>query len=307
MAEKYTVADLVAEFLPQVGVSTVFGIVSVHNIPMLDAIGQRNRLRYVKARGEMGGAHMADAYARVTGHLGVIFTSTGPGMANAIPGLVEARFAGSPVLHITGQTATRFIDRDVGTVHDVPGQTQALAAVCKAAYRVRSAGEAFGVLVRAAADALSAPRGPVSVEIPIDLQRTAIPRPAGLDALVLPITAPLPPNPAELDEAAKIDGASPVQTYWLIFIPLATPVLAVVCLLSFIGTFNEFIVARLFLVEMSGRTVAVGLQQFIGGQYATNWGAFAAGSILASIPIVIIFLSLQRYIVNGLTAGSVKG
>ena len=113
--------------------------------------------------------------------------------------------------------------------------------------------------------------------------------------------------PAELDEAAKIDGASPAQTYWLIFIPLATPVLAVVCLLSFIGTFNEFIVARLFLVEMSGRTVAVGLQQFIGGQYASNWGAFAAGSILASIPIVIIFLSLQKYIVNGLTAGSVKG
>ena len=113
--------------------------------------------------------------------------------------------------------------------------------------------------------------------------------------------------PAELDEAAKIDGASPMQTYWLIFIPLATPVLAVVCLLSFIGTFNEFIVARLFLVEMSGRTVAVGLQQFIGGQYASNWGAFAAGSILASIPIVIIFLSLQKYIVNGLTAGSVKG
>ena len=113
--------------------------------------------------------------------------------------------------------------------------------------------------------------------------------------------------PAELDEAAKIDGASPVQTYWLIFLPLATPVLAVVCLLSFIGTFNEFILARLFLVEMEGRTIAVGLQQFIGGQYASNWGPFAAGSILASIPIVIIFLSLQRFIVNGLTAGSVKG
>ena len=215
MAEKYTVADLVAEFLPQIGVSTVFGIVSVHNIPMLDAIGQRNRLRYVKARGEMGGAHMADAYARVTGHLGVIFTSTGPGMANAIPGLVEARFAGSPVLHITGQTATRFIDRDVGTVHDVPGQTQALAAVCKAAYRVRSAGEAFGVLVRAAAEALSAPRGPVSVEIPIDLQRTAITRPAGLDALVLPITAPLPPNPAELDEAVAILSKAKRPMIWL--------------------------------------------------------------------------------------------
>ncbi|MFM1968305.1 MAG: hypothetical protein RL590_1162 [Actinomycetota bacterium] len=113
--------------------------------------------------------------------------------------------------------------------------------------------------------------------------------------------------PAELDEAAKIDGATPVQTYWLIFVPLAAPVLAVVSLLSFIGTFNEFILARLFLVDMETRTVAVGLQQFIGGQYSQNWGPFAAGSIIASIPIVIIFLSLQKYIVSGLTAGSVKG
>jgi len=113
--------------------------------------------------------------------------------------------------------------------------------------------------------------------------------------------------PKELDEAAKIDGASAVQTYWLIFMPLAAPVLAVVALLSFIGTFNEFILARLFLVDMEARTVAVGLQQFIGGQYSENWGPFAAGSIIASVPIVIIFLSLQKYIVNGLTAGSVKG
>ena len=113
--------------------------------------------------------------------------------------------------------------------------------------------------------------------------------------------------PAELDEAAKVDGASPMQIYWLIFIPLATPVLAVVALLSFIGTFNEFILARLFLVDMSERTIAVGLQSFIGGQYSQNWGPFAAGSIIASVPIVAIFLSLQKYIVNGLTAGSVKG
>lgn len=113
--------------------------------------------------------------------------------------------------------------------------------------------------------------------------------------------------PAEIDEAAKIDGASPMQIYWQIFLPLAAPVLAVVTLLSFIGTFNEFILASLFLTEMDSRTVAVGLQQFIGGQYARNWGAFAAGSVLASIPIVAIFLSLQRYIVSGLTAGSIKG
>lgn len=215
MTSQYTVADLVADFLPQIGVSTVFGIVSVHNIPMLDAIGRRNALRYVMCRGEMGGAHMADAYARVAGHLGVLFTSTGPGMANAIPGLVEARFAGSPVLHITGQTATKFIDRDVGSVHDVPGQTAMLAAACKAAYRVRSANEAFGVLVRAAAEALSAPRGPVSVEIPIDLQRAPIDRPGGLESLVLPIAAPLPPNPAELDAAAEILSAAKRPMLWL--------------------------------------------------------------------------------------------
>jgi len=215
MESQYTVADLVADILPRMGVATVFGIVSVHNIPMLDAIGRRNALRYVMCRGEMGGAHMADAYARVSGHLGVLFTSTGPGMANAIPGLVEARFAGSPVLHITGQTATRHLDRDAGTVHDVPGQTAMLAAACKAAYRVRTAGEAFGVLVRAAAEALSAPRGPVSVEIPIDLQRAAIARPAGLDALVLPIAAPLPPSPAELDAAAGILAAAKRPMLWL--------------------------------------------------------------------------------------------
>ncbi len=113
--------------------------------------------------------------------------------------------------------------------------------------------------------------------------------------------------PIELDEAAKVDGASAMQTYWLIFIPLAIPVLAVVSLLSFIGTFNEFILARLFLVDMDSRTIAVGLQGFIGGQYSQNWGPFAAGSIIASVPIVIIFLSLQKYIINGLTAGSVKG
>lgn len=113
--------------------------------------------------------------------------------------------------------------------------------------------------------------------------------------------------PLELDEAARVDGASAVQTYWLIFVPLAAPVLAVVSLLSFIGTFNEFILARLFLVDMNARTVAVGLQGFISGQYAQNWGPFAAGSIVASIPIVTIFLSLQKYIISGLTAGSVKG
>src|SRR5262250_2768278 len=116
MASDYTVGDLVAEFLSQCGVTTAFGIASVHNIPMLDAIGRRNAIRFIMARGELGGAHMADGYARVNGGLGVLFSSTGPGAANAIGGLIEARFSGTPVLHITGQTSTRFVDREMGTV-----------------------------------------------------------------------------------------------------------------------------------------------------------------------------------------------
>jgi acetolactate synthase-1/2/3 large subunit len=211
----YTVGDLVAEFLSRIGVTTAFGIVSVHNIPMLDAIARRNALRFVMARGEMGGAHMADGYARASGGIGVLFSSTGPGAANAVPGLVEARFAGSPVLHITGQTATRFIDRDTGTVHDVPGQTAMLAAAGKAAHRVRSAAEAYGVLVRAATEALTPPMGPVSVEIPIDLQRAEIARPASLDSLVLPVPPPLPPSEAALDEAAEILLGAKRPMLWL--------------------------------------------------------------------------------------------
>src|SRR3954447_24972766 len=211
----YTVGDLVAEFLARIGVTTCFGIVSVHNIPMLDAIGRRNAIRYVMTRGEMGGAHMADAYARVSGHLGVMFSSTGPGAANTVPGLVEAQFASSPVLHITGQTPTKYLDRDMGTVHDVPGQTAMLAAVSKAAFRVRSAQEALGVLTRAAALALTPPMGPVSVEIPIDIQRTPILRPPQLDTLVLPIPPALPPSEAELDEAAEILAKAKRPMLWL--------------------------------------------------------------------------------------------
>ena len=100
----YTVADLVAEFLDRIDVQTAFGIISVHNIPMMDAIRKRNRIRMIPTRGEAGGAHMADGYARVTGKLGVVITSTGPGAANAVGGLIEGRFAATPMLHITGQS-----------------------------------------------------------------------------------------------------------------------------------------------------------------------------------------------------------
>ena len=134
--------------------------------------------------------------------LGVIFSSTGPGAANAIGGLIEARFSGTPVLHITGQTATKFVDREMGTVHDAPDQLGMLRSVSKSAYRVRSAQQAIGVLTRAAVDALTPPTGPVSVEVPIDLQRTPVERPAIFDNFVLPLPPPRTPSDAELDELA---------------------------------------------------------------------------------------------------------
>lgn len=211
----HTVGDLVAEFLAASGVTTAFGIASIHNIPLLDAIGRRNRIRFVPARGEMGGGHMADAYARVSGGLGVLFTSTGPGMANAIPALVEARFAGSPMLHITGQTATRFLGRDTGAVHDVTTQAEMLAAAGKSVHRIRGAEEAFGALLAAASDALSAPMGPVTLEIPTDLQRAEVARPAALDRLVIPIRPPPRPAESDLDAAAELLAAAKRPMVWL--------------------------------------------------------------------------------------------
>ncbi|KAA2213186.1 thiamine pyrophosphate-binding protein [Teichococcus oryzae] len=202
MSDAYTVSDLIAEFLDACGVSTAFGIVSVHNIPMLDAISRRNAVRFVTARGEAGAGHMADGHARASGGLGCVFTSTGPGAANVVAGLVEARFAGTPLLHITGQTATRFVDRGMGTVHDVPDQLGMLQASGKSAYRIRSAGEALGVLTRAATDALTPPMGPVSVEVPTDIQRATLPRPATLDGFALPLPPPLPPGEAALEQLA---------------------------------------------------------------------------------------------------------
>ena len=214
MTLPYTVSDLVAEFLDRCDVETVFGIVSVHNIPMLDAISRRNRVRFVMARGELGAGHMADGYARASGKLGVLFTSTGPGAAGAVSGLVEARFAGTPLLHLTGQTPTKFIDRGMGTVHDVPSQLAMLSSVSKAAYRVRSAQSALGVLVQAVTEAFTAPRGPVSVELPIDIQRTEIERPA-LDDFVLPLPPPRAPSAAEIDTLAALVAQARRPMLWL--------------------------------------------------------------------------------------------
>lgn len=211
---EYIVGDLVAEFLQQAGVDTVFGVVSVHNIPMLDALGRRNAVRVVGTRGELGAGHMADAYARARKGLGCFFTSTGPGAANSPGALVEARFAAAPVLHITGQTATANIDKEQGAVHDVMDQLGMLKSTCKGAYRIRAPEMALGVLMQAARQALTPPMGPVSIEIPIDVQRAAIPRPAMLDDLKIGPPAQDAGDPAGLDGIAAMAATAKRPLIW---------------------------------------------------------------------------------------------
>lgn len=114
--------------------------------------------------------------------------------------------------------------------------------------------------------------------------------------------------PRDLDDAALIDGASHAQVFFKVILPLAAPILAVVALITFVFTINEFLVASVVLGQGNDEnfTLAVGMFRFIDGQ-GGEWGQFAAGSVMAGIPVVVLFLFLQRYIVSGLTAGSVKG
>lgn len=113
--------------------------------------------------------------------------------------------------------------------------------------------------------------------------------------------------PREIDESALVDGATHGQIFWRIVMPLVTPALAVVGLLAFIGVFGDFILARIILTSEHNWTLVVGMYQWVSEEQSANWGLFTAGAVIASLPILVAFLAFQRYIVGGLTAGSVKG
>jgi arabinogalactan oligomer/maltooligosaccharide transport system permease protein len=113
--------------------------------------------------------------------------------------------------------------------------------------------------------------------------------------------------PAELDESARVDGATPAQVFWGVVLPLAAPVLAVITLISFITTLNEFAIASVILQTQTKFTLPVGLFQYINQAYSEHWGPFAAGVLIAAVPAGLLFAFLQRYIVEGLTSGAVKG
>lgn len=113
--------------------------------------------------------------------------------------------------------------------------------------------------------------------------------------------------PRELDESAKVDGADEWTTFYRIILPLIRPIIAVIGLLTFIGTFNDYLIPRVLLRDSNTFTLAVGLSTYIGNNFALNWGIFAAGALIGAVPITILFLILQTQLISGLSQGAIKG
>jgi acetolactate synthase-1/2/3 large subunit len=193
-------------------VRAAYGVISIHNMPILDAFHRRQKIRFVSARGEAGACNMADAYARVTGLLGVCVTSTGTGSGNAAGAMVEALTAGTPLLHLTGQIESEYLDRDLGFIHEHPAQLTMLQAVGKAAFRIRNPETALATLREAHRLAFTPPCGPVSIEIPIDIQGQLMALPADLSPLVL---QPLAPSPTEVQALAEQLAGKRRPILWL--------------------------------------------------------------------------------------------
>lgn len=112
--------------------------------------------------------------------------------------------------------------------------------------------------------------------------------------------------PVDLEEAAMVDGATRTQAFLKVALPAARPAIAVTSLFAFMSAWNEFILAATLLGKESAFTLPVVLQSYVG-EYNTNWGAFAAGAILVSVPVMILFYVAQRQLISGLTSGGVKG
>lgn len=112
--------------------------------------------------------------------------------------------------------------------------------------------------------------------------------------------------PRAIDESGMVDGATHFQIFWNLLLPLLRPILVVISIISFIGVYGDFILARILLTDVNKYTLMVGLQIFTAGQFDQKWGVFAAGALLGALPIMIVYLLLQDQIAGGLTAGAVK-
>ena len=112
--------------------------------------------------------------------------------------------------------------------------------------------------------------------------------------------------PVSLDEAALIDGASRFQCFYKIILPLAMPEIAVLFLFSFIWTYSEYIITSIFIQTPGSYTLALGLQSFIADQFGAHWTTFSAAAVISSVPIMVVFMFMQKYIQGGLVVGGVK-
>ncbi len=168
--QELTGGEAVAHTLRALGVEHVFGIVSVHNIPIYDAINRMGGITAVAVRHEQGAVHAADGYARATGRLGVAITSTGPGAANAMGGLFEAGFSSSRVLMITGQVESRYYGKGKGSLHEAENQVPMLRAVTRRVESVRLTRDIPAAITRVAADVMTGRPQPGAIEIPVDFQ-----------------------------------------------------------------------------------------------------------------------------------------
>jgi acetolactate synthase-1/2/3 large subunit len=165
-----TGGEAVAAALEALGVRHVFGIVSIHNLPIYDAIARRGTITPVAVRHEQAAAHAADGYARAGGQLGVVIASTGPGTTNTMTGLFEAGFASSPVLLITGQIDSGYLGKGKGVLHEAERQQLMLSSICRRAETVRRTEDIARAIITVAEDIRTGRPQPGAVEIPIDQQ-----------------------------------------------------------------------------------------------------------------------------------------
>ena len=165
-----TGADLIAEGLASLGVRRAFGIISIHNMPLFDAIRRRGVTRITDTSHEQAATHAADGYARVTGELGVVIGSTGPGTTNTFTGLYEAQIACSEVLLVTGQSETGFLGKGLGYIHELDNQAELLGGLGIPVASPRRCAEIGSELSRVVRAMRAGRPSPGAIELPIDLQ-----------------------------------------------------------------------------------------------------------------------------------------
>ena len=171
--KEFTGADLIADVLARLHVKHVFAIVSIHNMPILDAINRLGKTQIIDVRHEQAGTHAADGYARASGKLGVMIASTGPGTSNTVTGLYEAQYGSSRVLVITGQAETGFYGKGLAYVHEAEQQVPMLDSVCRRVESPRAPSQLGPALQSVVTDMFTGRGAPGALEIPIDIQYAA--------------------------------------------------------------------------------------------------------------------------------------